>query len=1121
MKKLTRLLLVNWHYFQKQIIDFGNISFLTGKNSVGKSTIIDAMQIVLLGEIKSSAFNRAASKKSDRTLKSYLLGSMGEDVNTGVKNIREGKDFSTYIVAEFYDDVKNERFCTGVIFDVFADGGDITKRFFYLRNSIPEHCFILSGKTMSSRETTRFFKEKYPNRYQTVDTAEGYKKLILAKFNVHEEKFFTMMKKAISFEPINDIEKFVTENICDIEDNIDIRSMQENIQYYRQQEEIAKKFQEKLNSLAIICNKYEELEKYRARGLIQRFLIDYSNFEDFREQLKKAHKEAEEYDINIAEFSEKYDELVSHKERLEQQRDELRSEKEKYWITNNGDNLEKEKERLSTEIESFERKINSFVNEMRTHALKWVSYSEKCTELSDNEYFTSAIHELAKLLVRLENISISEINNISIAYFTQVREKFLEAEQYIKPYYYELKREKAEFEEKEENLRIEINKLKQGLKTYPVKAIKLRDAISDGLRKKYNKDIKVYFLADIIDVTDEEWHNVVEGYLNTQRMNIIVPPEYFMDAYVIYKSIQFSEKIHEYAVVDLKKVHEYNPKVMSGSLSEIVKSDDIYVQSYINYLLGRVIRCYGDDSLRDNHISVTKDCMLYSNFSVKALNQSAYLTPYIGRKSIQKQIDLKTQELETIQSIMVSVETKISNISSFTENEWFLSENYISSTVEDIFAVNSKLPIKRSELDEIIKKIDEIDFFWLEKMDKKITDVELQINTAEEEARETDHFIQDWKYEKKERVDKIIPTLTNYAQQAETHLSEAYTEEYISSQGLPRYEQEIKRCGTAVAVKESFASSLKKTETLIQHNEENLIGLRSEYNRQQNISFNVADTLKNTEYEDEYRKISEYELPHYIERIEKAKQDAMEQFKSDFLYRLRSNIQNAFTRIDELNTALKRTQFGNDTYRFEIKPNSTYREYYDMIMSELLENGTSGLFGYEFTERYQSTIDNLFTQILSMSDNDTGKTAQNVAMFSKYKTYLTFDILSTDVNGRTDRLSKSIFTKSGGETQTPFYIAILASFAYLYRVNDSSDYGNTIRIVIFDEAFNKMDNERIIESVRLLRKFGLQAIVCTPPDKAADLHPLSDKTLLVHKEQTGKIYQSTVIEWSKEFVDEL
>lgn len=241
----------------------------------------------------------------------------------------------------------------------------------------------------------------------------------------------------------------------------------------------------------------------------------------------------------------------------------------------------------------------------------------------------------------------------------------------------------------------------------------------------------------------------------------------------------------------------------------------------------------------------------------------------------------------------------------------------------------------------------------------------------------------------------------------------------------------------------------------------------------------------------------------------------MEQFKSDFLYKLRSNIQAAYDKIDELNKALKMARFGNDTYRFKIERNPAYSEYYDMIMSDLLENGNVGLFSFAFTEKYQTVIDNLFSQIISL-DSGSGKTAQNVELFSKYKTYLTFDLLSTDSNGRTDKLSKSIFTKSGGETQTPFYIAVLASFAQLYRTNDSSEYGNTARLVIFDEAFNKMDGDRIIESVRLLRKFGLQAIICSPPEKVADIAPISDKALLVHKEATGNSYRSTVIEWTKE-----
>ena len=114
MKLLTKMQMINWHYFSNEIIEFKDINFLTGSNSAGKSTIIDALQAALIGETRSSQFNRAAGKRSERTFRSYLVGTLGEDVSTGVKALREGKDFSSYVVTEFYDDVKHQFFCVGL-----------------------------------------------------------------------------------------------------------------------------------------------------------------------------------------------------------------------------------------------------------------------------------------------------------------------------------------------------------------------------------------------------------------------------------------------------------------------------------------------------------------------------------------------------------------------------------------------------------------------------------------------------------------------------------------------------------------------------------------------------------------------------------------------------------------------------------------------------------------------------------------------------------------------------------------------------------------------------------------------------------------------------------------------
>ena len=244
----------------------------------------------------------------------------------------------------------------------------------------------------------------------------------------------------------------------------------------------------------------------------------------------------------------------------------------------------------------------------------------------------------------------------------------------------------------------------------------------------------------------------------------------------------------------------------------------------------------------------------------------------------------------------------------------------------------------------------------------------------------------------------------------------------------------------------------------------------------------------------------------------------MEQFQNDFLAKLKSSIDQVQEQVRSLNKALKQAQFGTDRYQFKVGRNPDYADYYDMIMAPELMEGDAGLFALPFQQKYGDLIQTLFDQI-TMSD-DTQLNArkqselqQNIEKFTDFRTYFMFDLDTTDQNGSKQLLSQTLNTKSGGETQTPFYIAVLASFAQMYQVNNPSGLANnTVRLVMFDEAFNKMDSDRIVESVRLLRKMGLQAIICTPPDKLSDIMPLADKTLLVNKEK----YRMWVLDWGKE-----
>ena len=370
---------------------------------------------------------------------------------------------------------------------------------------------------------------------------------------------------------------------------------------------------------------------------------------------------------------------------LESEHTQLINEKAKYWSDNNGDRLKDEEKRYTQAIEDYDRSISGFVTDIKTSSIRWNVKFSNCIEKIDNERITAEIKTVISYLQRTDKFSEADFELLSPEYFSKIREAYLNAKSSLDTIERELASELKELNAKKAELEGLIGRLQKGIKAYPQNAEKLKQVIHDELKKKYGSDIPVDFLADKIEITDEEWHNAVEGYLNTQRMNIIVPPEYFMDAYRIYKKVRDEEKIFEYAIIDLQKVYEDAPKPMLNSLAEIVKSKDNYVQAYIDFLLGKVIRCESDDKIRNFRTSVTKDCMRYHNYAVSPLNPRAYEFPYIGRNSIKIRITKCKQQLEEINADIEKKSEINSVVVPIVFGEWFLAENYISLAVVSAF----------------------------------------------------------------------------------------------------------------------------------------------------------------------------------------------------------------------------------------------------------------------------------------------------------------------------------------------------------------------------------------------------------------------------------------------------
>lgn len=148
------------------------------------------------------------------------------------------------------------------------------------------------------------------------------------------------------------------------------------------------------------------------------------------------------------------------------------------------------------------------------------------------------------------------------------------------------------------------------------------------------------------------------------------------------------------------------------------------------------------------------------------------------------------------------------------------------------------------------------------------------------------------------------------------------------------------------------------------------------------------------------------------------------------------------------------------------------------------------IFSGIFHSTHKEVIEELFEKLTAEDENS----SRTLEQYTDYRTYMDYDIKITGEGGGFMYYSKVSQEKSGGETQTPFYITVAASFMQLYR---NSIGGDAIGLVMLDEAFNNMDDERITGVLEFMTHSNLQMLIAAPPDKIQYIGPAVEKVLLV------------------------
>jgi hypothetical protein len=643
----------------------------------------------------------------------------------------------------------------------------------------------------------------------------------------------------------------------------------------------------------------------------------------------------------------------------------------------------------------------------------------------------------------------------------------------------EIQRNNQELQE----TRMKIENLEKKRLSYPPAVNHVMEAIQEEFIRIGRKPLP-RVLCEMLEITDDTWRNAVEGYMNTQRFYILVEPENFDIALGVYDRLRKEKKAYGVGLINTQKLDQYD-SAPDNSLATVVTSKNKYAKQYINMILGKVIMCEHFSDLKKYKTSITRECMKYQNHVANAIKPEVFETPYIGKNAVKVQLFQAREKRDNLERTKKELEKKLVDGAKMLE---LLTTDY------DI-DIKYRLDVL-VDLQKILAEIEncKVNIKTLEKNSNMIQK-NLQLETLDNILKKLANDVAKTNKEIGGEEQNIINTKGNIARRKGEHIAQkslctelaASAGELITDWNL-EYNKQV-QYKEITQFKENYGKTRKGNQTRISNIIENMQSKMVDYKTAHD--FGAAATMDGyADFEAEYIKLKNSELLQYEEKVENARQAAEEEFREQFLAKLQENMKTAQAEFKELNKALKGIPFGSEYYEFLFMPSKNYRHYYDMIMDDFNAMQGESIFAGLFHENHKEVIEELFDRLALDKDNS-GKALDE---FTDYRTYMDYDIKILHSDGNYSLYSKVCEEKSGGETQTPFYVTIAASFVQLYKNNIG---GEAVGLVMFDEAFNNMDDERIGGVLEFLKLMPLQIIIAAPPDKIQYISPYAEETLLV------------------------
>ncbi len=1051
-KTASRLLLINWSRFQREIIRLEGSTLITGINGSGKSTILDAMTFLLTGNTK---FNTAA-KDRDRSVLGYVRGDTRSKGETRYLRGKEGAVIS-YIVMEFWSPVDEQYQLCGVVMESPNSSECKLQNWFVIRNArledvnfyeikeghifvIPKNELRVHGKLLKASE----FKRKEEGVSQAL-RALGLR----CDVHMYKQKILKMM----AFNPENNIDKFIQDCVFDAGNIQSLTNLKEQRQKFDEIKALYERLSQgkkKLEELEQVVREYEDkLRRYNIRRMIFR----YQDTVDIREQREESIQRADFLRKQLKDLEAKHEIALRDYNAANERLTICRSNQDFQNMQSQLSGLEHQIENMSRDLSDLEKDVTNLreFEEQIKAVLSW------------------ALPDIDEEVKRVgTGFSDSDITaDLKLKTFLDLKTQLTNEKKKLSTDFVHIEDSVKSLQERKTDVVKNIRQLENNVMTYPKEAEEAKAEIRKAFAQD-GIDTDVRFLAELVsEVKEPKWRRAIETFLGRKRFFIIVDGKY------CHRAMEVLHKSKNYAATVVITDKLPDTEAREGSAAGILTVPNVYARKYVNYLLNGIHLCKDLEELHDHPKGgLMEDGGLAKSYAFS--NMDIHKTKiYFGQDAIKLQLKEARKLEQELQEELVLQEEELEVLRQHKDEleNLDLNEDHYKMNAPVLFAEQSE---KKRELEKALSDLkNNPDFIAILQEQEAAQNA---VNETDKVRQQAEQAISINQIETKHEEEKEFE-LSGRLKVSENKYQELEREHFeLKKEMLSEYEKLRGRNGRTLVVTEKRLGELRNEveNTLVKNMED----IQIAYCRIAGGDMNRRGPQFIVYYRGLYQDLANVQIERASESLQEQAGKLESAFMNDFVAEIREKIAAAREEIDNINRELKKIPFGNDTYKFIMNEKPDRKVFFRISdkLNAYMDNPEVYMNSMRNDEEMERDIKEFMDLILDSEDE---------SEYTDYRNYFTYDMEITSRQGK-EQLEATLSQKQGsasnGEKQTPYFIILAASLLQCYPKDKCC-----MRIGFIDEAFSALSKERIEKMVQYFEENNFQIIYAAPPEKIASI----------------------------------